>query len=169
MRWSGRGNGRAGDRLQLRTGCGLARWTVLALTMCSVGALEQTQLDAWQSLYDGTGGASWRYCSDKRADPCSCTYDKYGTRGVTCVGQDITKMDLYYANLQGIHTLYSIVLYCDCWDMETLLPLFPQLHFWNIFFLDGPIFIFDFSHRWVFFVENGPSNEMSQLIFLLYF
>ena len=101
MRWSGRGNERAGDRLQLRTGCGLARWTVLALTMCSVGALEQTQLNAWQSLYDGTGGGSWSRCSGNRANPCSCSR-------VTCVGEDMTELKMYSSNLQGM----ECIIYC---------------------------------------------------------
>ena len=75
-----------------------------------VNALEAVQLDAWKKLYDGTGGASWSFCSDKREDPCSCTYSKWGgTGGVTCVGEDMTELEMDEANLQGniCTTLYQ--------------------------------------------------------------
>jgi hypothetical protein len=43
---------------------------------------------AWESLYDGTGGATqWTNCKANRQDPCGCRYvdSRYKrTRGVTC-------------------------------------------------------------------------------------
>jgi hypothetical protein len=30
---------------------------------------------AWESLYDGTGGATqWTHCGANRLDPCGCSY-----------------------------------------------------------------------------------------------
>jgi hypothetical protein len=52
---------------------------------------------AWESLYDGTGGATqWTNCGANRQDPCGCSYvasDK-NTYGVTCSadGQHILKL-----------------------------------------------------------------------------
>ena len=34
--------------------------------------LPLVQCHAWQAVFDSTRGGSWVYCSDKRADPCSC-------------------------------------------------------------------------------------------------
>ena len=76
-----------------------------------VNALEAVQLDAWKELYVGTGGASWSFCSDKREDPCSCTYSKWGgTGGVTCAGKDMTELKMYGANLQGKASILHIKL-----------------------------------------------------------
>jgi hypothetical protein len=50
---------------------------------------------AWESLYDGTGGAThWAHCAANRLDPCGCSYVSRWTRGVTCSadGQHILKL-----------------------------------------------------------------------------
>jgi hypothetical protein len=55
---------------------------------------------AWESLYDGTGGATqWTNCGANRQDPCGCSYGDGGNprgvpRGVTCSadGQHILEL-----------------------------------------------------------------------------
>ena len=98
-----------------------------------VNALDAVQLEAWKKLYDGTGGASWSYCSDKKEDPCGCTYSDWaGTGGVKCVGEDITEINIYSANLQGKATfvyesfsgIFYIVLDISCQADFCQFPLF---------------------------------------------
>ena len=37
--------------------------------------LNTAECTAWQSLYDGTGGATqWTHCGANRLDPCACSY-----------------------------------------------------------------------------------------------
>jgi hypothetical protein len=47
---------------------------------------------AWESLYDGTGGATqWTNCKANRLDPCGCSYvdsKSKAPRGVTCSADD---------------------------------------------------------------------------------
>ena len=57
--------------------------------MCKQGpptkCLAPADKAAWESLYDGTGGATqWTGCKANRLDPCNCSYVAIGTRGVTC-------------------------------------------------------------------------------------
>ena len=61
-------------------------------TNCAPVPAEQA---AWESLYDGTGGATqWAGCKANRQDPCGCSYVYNGARGVTCSadGQHILKL-----------------------------------------------------------------------------
>jgi hypothetical protein len=51
-------------------------------TNCAPVPAEQA---AWESLYDGTGGATqWVHCGANRQDPCGCSWYDRARRGVTC-------------------------------------------------------------------------------------
>ena len=85
-------------------GKGWARTALLvALGVAAVagvdGAIPEGELRAWQALYDATGGSGWTRCSDKRDDPCSCSYS--GNYGVTCDGGHITEIVMYSNGLTG--------------------------------------------------------------------
>ena len=50
--------------------------TTNACTGKSAG-LAAADCSAWQDLYDGAGGRSWKYCQENRLDPCEgCGYEE---------------------------------------------------------------------------------------------
>ena len=57
--------------------------------------LPAAECDAWQALYDATGGAQWLQCSEYRANPCLC-------QRVQCHdNRNIRKLLLHKNNLVG--------------------------------------------------------------------
>ena len=73
-----------------------------AATTCTGASalLSASECAAWQAGYDAMGGAGWTYCSDKRADPCGCSFNV--DQGVSCGGGRVTVINLYKNNLTGI-------------------------------------------------------------------
>jgi hypothetical protein len=69
-------------------------------------SLSQSQCDAWQDLWRGTGGdTTWLYCNTNSflLDPCSCSYTSPGGHGsgVTCSSTAITFLSLSSLGMTG--------------------------------------------------------------------
>ena len=59
----------------------------------SSAGLADAECDVWVDFYDATGGnTTWKHCGGNRTDPCACSYEDQGQRGVTCSGSHITQM-----------------------------------------------------------------------------
>ena len=114
----------------------------------AVNALEATQLNAWKKLYDGTGGAAWSVCSDKKEDPCGCSR-------ASCSGEDITGVELWFANLQG-NTYMSSMTHSVIFHTHTntLFQFSQFLYFFGFYCSCFVIFII--LQRYVFLVEKSP-------------
>lgn len=70
-------------------------------TPCSgaSASLDKTQCAAWQWFYDSCAGTKWDNCASHRNDPCGCT--SAGGSHVTCVGADITHINMWQSNVVG--------------------------------------------------------------------
>lgn len=83
--------------------------TIAAVPLRTVSAcigaselLADAECQAWQALYDATGGNEWTGCSEQRLDPCGCNEaDPYSPKQVVCDGQSISSLKLCGNNLNG--------------------------------------------------------------------
>lgn len=64
--------------------------------------LADADCQAWQAVYDATGGKGWTACSELQLDPCSChVSDPIAPKEVVCDGESISSLKLCDNNLSG--------------------------------------------------------------------